>query len=271
METTKLADLQISRFILGSNPFSGFSHQSPETDRCMLDYYTCEQIKRTFRRAEELGVRTLIARADNHMIRVLREYWNEGGSLRWLAQTCPEVGSQEQCIARAAHAGASAIYLHGGHMDFLLAQDRADAEVPPLIDRIHEADLPAGIAGHNPDVFRWAVRNELPVDFYMCCHYNPNNRSENPEHDSEAREAYRDEDRDKMLAVIRDLPRPVIHYKILAAGRNDPAEAFHHTARHMRPHDAVCVGIYDEDNPDMLEEDVRLFEEALEIRTKNED
>ena len=28
--------------------------------------------------------------------------------------------------------------------------------------------------------------------------------------------------------------------------------------------DAVCIGIYDEDNPDMLREDVRLFEHSLE-------
>lgn len=263
MQTTEMGEVEVSRFILGSNPFSGFSHQDPDTDARMVDYFTTDRIKTTLARAEDLGIGTLIGRADNHMIRVLREYWNEGGSIRWLAQTCPEVGSQQQCIARAAAAGASGIYLHGGHMDFLLAQDRIDVEAPPLIEQIKEAGLPAGIAGHNADVLRWAREINLPVDFFMCCHYNPNNRSQNPEHDSEASEVYLERDRDAMMAVVQTLPRPVIHYKILAAGRNDPADAFRYTARHMRPQDAVCVGIYDEDKPDMLEEDVRLFEDAL--------
>jgi hypothetical protein len=49
----------------------------------------------------------------------------------------------------------------------------------------------------------------------------------------------------------------------LGAGRKDPAEAFAFAARHLRPGDAVCVGIYDEHKPDMLREDVRLFEQAL--------
>ncbi len=51
-------------------------------------------------------------------------------------------------------------------------------------------------------------------------------------------------DREKMTALIRNLSRPVIHYKIMAAGRNDPREAFAYAARAMRPTDAVCVGVY---------------------------
>ena len=62
-----------------------------------------------------------------------------------------------------------------------------------------------------------------------------------------------------MTALISDLSKPVIHYKILAAGRNDPAEAFAFTARHLRPQDAVCVGIHTKDKSGMLREDTELF------------
>jgi hypothetical protein len=31
----------------------------------------------------------------------------------------------------------------------------------------------------------------------------------------------------------------------------------------MRPNDAVCVGIYQKDNPDILRQDVKLLEESL--------
>jgi hypothetical protein len=49
----------------------------------------------------------------------------------------------------------------------------------------------------------------------------------------------------------------------MACGRNDPRAAFDYSVRHMRPGDAVCVGIYTKPRPDELEEDVRLFEESL--------
>ena len=49
----------------------------------------------------------------------------------------------------------------------------------------------------------------------------------------------------------------------LAAGRTPPVEAFAYAARHMRPSDAVCVGIYTKDNPDMLAESVRLLLDSL--------
>ncbi len=77
------------------------------------------------------------------------------------------------------------------------------------------------------------------------------------------------EDRRIMTELIQTLSRPVIHYKIMAAGRNDPREAFEFVARHLRPQDAVCVGVYTKDAPCMIEEDIRLLESSLEkVRTK---
>ena len=63
-----------------------------------------------------------------------------------------------------------------------------------------------------------------------------------------------------MTTLIRRLSRPVIHYKVFAAGRNDPAEAFKVVAQTMRPDDMVCIGVYTKDHPDMLREDAELFE-----------
>ena len=62
-----------------------------------------------------------------------------------------------------------------------------------------------------------------------------------------------------MVEVISRLKRPAIHYKIMAAGRNNPEEAFAFAKKHMRSGDAVCVGIYDEDDQDMIRKDVELL------------
>ncbi|TFG72422.1 MAG: hypothetical protein E4H27_02630, partial [Anaerolineales bacterium] len=78
MKTIKLGPIPVSQFILGSNPFSGFSHQGTAMDDAMRRHFTTETIKATLREAAALGVNTLIARTDFHMIRVLLEYWDQG-------------------------------------------------------------------------------------------------------------------------------------------------------------------------------------------------
>jgi len=247
--------------VLGGNPFSGFSHQSAEADNRMRHYFTSAQIKRLLREAESLGVNTLIARADHHIMRVLMEYWDEGGGIQWIAQTCPELGAIERGIENAIKGGARACYLHGGVMDHLFANGKLD-EAPPAIEMIRKAGMPAGIAGHEPEVHRWAA-SELDIDLHMCSYYNPSSRKESPESSSGASEWFYERDRLKMVETIAGLSKPAIHYKVLAAGRNEPEETFDFVAEHLRPQDAVCIGIYDERNPLMLRQDVESFERSL--------
>jgi hypothetical protein len=195
-------------------------------------------------------------------MRILMEYWDQGGKLQWFAQTCPELGDATRGIQNGITGGAKAAFIHGGQMDFMLANDQLD-RLPGYIKKIKDAGLAAGVAGHNVRVFEKCEAMELDLDFYMTCYYNPTDRSNSAEHPTGAEEKFRDEDRDAMVAMIKNLSKPAIHYKVLAAGRNDPAEAFSFVARHLRPRDAVCVGIYTGDNPAMLAEDLALLEKNL--------
>jgi hypothetical protein len=98
MQRVKLGDVEVTRFILGGNPFSGFSHQSPQRDREMVRYYTVDRIKETLRKAEAAGINTVIGRSDNHIKRLLWEYWDEGGQIQWIAQTASELGDQLRAV-----------------------------------------------------------------------------------------------------------------------------------------------------------------------------
>jgi len=258
METIQIGSIEVSRFILGTNPISGFSHQSVEMDQQMVGWYTIERIKSLLQDAESLGINTVIARTDMNVMRFMREYWDEGGTIQWFAQTCPPEGTPEVCIERAIQGGAKACHIHGGYMDHQLAKGELD-HLPGLIEMIRSAGLYAGVAGHDPRVIEWAEEH-LDVDYYMCSYYNSMHRVERPEHVHGSAEWFWPEDRRIMTDLIQTLSKPAFHYKILAAGRNDPAEAFEFAARSMRPGDAVCVGVYTENNPDMLREDVELFE-----------
>ncbi len=259
---SQIKHLKVSTFILGSNTFAGYSHQSEQTDEEMRHYFTTARIKQINHEAETLGVNTLLARTDFHMMRLLMEYWDEGGRIQWFAQTCPEVGDHAACIQRAKNYGAVACHIHGGVMDYLYALDKLD-EIPAAVDMIREKGMLAGIAAHNPEVIAWA-EDHLDLDYYLCSYYNPIPRHKNPEHVAGTQEYFGEEDRAAMTDLIGTLSRPVIHYKIMAGGRNEPAAAFAFAASKMRANDAVCVGIYPKDHPCMLREDVALLEQALQ-------
>ena len=265
MDLIKIGPLTVSRFILGSNPFSGFSHQGSSRDAEMVHYFTTLRIKQTLRDAESLGISAVIARADHHVIRTLMEYWDEGGKLQWLAQTCPGVGPTLKTIQMAIQGGAKAIHIHGGVMDNCLA--KGDMSDPMAgIARIREAGLPVGIAGHNPEVFCWAERQKLDVDYYMCSYYNAAHRDKSAEKSPDQAEWFLEEDRRTIATIIQGLSRPVIHYKVMAAGRNQPAEALSFAATCMRPGDGVCVGVFPKDSSRMLADDVGIFEQAWAAR-----
>ncbi len=252
----------VTRFILGGNPFSGFSHQSRERDGEMRAWYTDERIVETFFQAEALGVNAVVARGDAHMAGCLARYWQEGGRMKWVAQTASEAATPLAGVRFCLDHGASACYIHGGVADHLVAQGRTE-ELAAAVELIRAAGVPAGIAGHEVEVFRWAEGN-LDLDFYMACYYCPTSRQASPHHPHGAEECFRPEDRDERVALIQGLSRPAIHYKVLAAGRTPAAEGLAFAARQMRAGDAVCVGVFTKENPAMIREDVGLLLASLE-------
>lgn len=260
--SVNLGSLSVSRMIVGGNPFSGFSHQGRDRDSEMIRYFTASRIKETWKQAEQLGLNTFIGRCDRHITRLLREYRDEGGSIQWIAQTCPEYGSLDRSLSNALLGEAKAAFVHGGVMDNYLAGGRL-GEAPAAIAQIRDAGLAAGIAGHQPKIFEWAESN-LDVDFYMCSYYNSASRDESAEHIPGRREWFMPEDRQKMVDLIQGLSRPVIHYKVMAAGRNDPEQALELVGRYLRPQDAVCIGIYPQDKPGMMAENIGLLERHLQ-------
>ena len=253
--------MAVSRLIVGGNPFSGIGHQHPGLDQELKDYYTVARIKDVLSQCEEVGINTAVLRADNHIMRLLHEYWNEGGKIRWFAQTAPERASVADNIRQARSAGAAAIYIHGGVADRMQEQGRLDELREPLA-LIRQLGLPAGIAGHQPKTHLDAQDMGLPIDFHMVCFYNITGRRGRIDvADTGAR--YRPEDRERAAKLLAELHKPCIAYKVLAAGRNDPCEAIPFAARHLKPTDVIAVGFFPKHRPNEIREDVEILCEAL--------
>ena len=262
LQKAQIGPVEVSALAIGGNPFSGFSHQSPKRDAEMRRYYTTERIKEALRKAERAGINTLFARADNHVMRLLLEYREEGGTIQWFAQTASERPDYVRNIETAAANGAKGCYLHGGQTDFYWTRGEPE-HFRQALEKIRSLGMAAGIAAHQPDPHEW-VRDHLDPDFQLCCYYEPSPRVAKPDHVPTDAEKFDPAHRDRMAEMIQTLKCSAVHYKVLAAGRTPVREAFEYVAKTIRPQDIVLVGIYLGDDPKMIETDVGLFEEIVQ-------
>ncbi|MFP4380552.1 MAG: hypothetical protein ACLFUS_08625 [Candidatus Sumerlaeia bacterium] len=262
MEAVRFGNKEFSPIILGTNPVNGFSHQNKQRNEEMRGYFTDEKARQLMHEAEALGVDSVVARSDERTLALMQEYWKEGGKIKWIVQISADNGpdSWKPWIERCGDAGASAMFIHGGVVDNWFANE--------TFDNFHEAlalmekhDVARGFAGHKPEAHAWINAN-LDVDFQMCSWYNPTDRGKNWKHQGEG-EVWLPEHREAMFDVIRTISKPVLHYKVFAAANQPIAEAFDLMAGIVQPKDAVCFGIFPKDKPDMLKEDIDLFEDKV--------
>jgi len=270
MRTTQIGGIDVSRLVVGGNPFSGFSHQSPERDRQMREYFTTDRICEFLHAAAAAGINTAFMRTDEHILGVLRQYRAQAGTIQWFAQVVYEPddpGVHREWIRRAGEMGAAGMYLHGGATDYWVATGQFEL-FDEALELMRSWHVPAGFAGHRADAHAY-VRDHVRPDFQMCCHYNPTDRSSNPAH-SNVGEKWSVDDRAAMLEVIATLPCPAVHYKVFAGGNRPVDEAFDTLSRCVRDGDVVCIGVFPGDDPDLLAKDIALFDKHVEHTTPEE-
>ena len=240
----KLGTLEVSRLILGSNPFFGFAHKPGDVGRKMQEYYTDERIMAVLDEAAEHGITAVWTPVYDRWVRLWNKYREKGGKLRtWIGQPDPGPEQMKSHITTAAKNGAKAICIQGVQIDGQVGAGRWDV-IRGWLEHIHSFDLPAGMATHQPFTHPMAEEKKLPTDFYHQCFFQPEN--------------YSLDCRQKAIETIRKLDKPVVGYKVLAAGRIAPAEGFAFALKHLRPKDGMCVGVFPKDDPDQLAENSTL-------------
>ena len=241
----KLGKLEVSRLILGSNPFFGFAHGNPQASGGkMRKYYTDERIMAVLDEAAEQGIEAVWTPCYDHWIRLWNRYRKKGGKLKvWIGQP-DNFGKMKEHITACAKNGGKAICVQGCCVDSAFSKRRYDL-VRQWLELIHRLGLPAGIATHQPTTHLLAEKKKLPTDFYHQCLYQPEN--------------YSPTCRDQALATIRKLDKPVVVYKALAAGRLAPKEAFPYVLKHLRRKDGICVGVFPQEDTDQIAENAALM------------
>jgi len=244
MPTIRLGKLKVSRLILGSNPFFGFAHRGgKKLQEEMKAYYTDERIMEVLESAAGLGVTAVAAPPYDRWIKLFGRYVKGGGKLRtWIAQPDPPGGKMVEAIEAAIEGGAKAIFIQGGRADEHFGWKRFDV-IETWLKLIRSHKLPAGLASHRHDTHPEYERRGLPTDFYFQCFFRP------------VQERYELKHRDLAVATLKTLDKPVIGYKVLAAGRLPADEAFAFALKHLRSKDGLCVGIYEKERPGILRQD----------------
>lgn len=251
LPTVKLGEVDVTRLIIGGNQISGFSHRSREKDLEMMRYYTTENVLKLWDAAWRNGINTIQTRGDRHTSRIYLEHRQRGGSLQWIAQTASEWRDLAANAAYLARFEPIAIYNHGTYTDHLWHHGKID-EVADIVKAIKDQGLPAGVGSHMPEVIDYAENAGWQADFYMTCFYNLSRTEKRfvaTDSDPYSQEEYRDGDPDLMTAVMRQIDKPCLGYKILAAGRKAETPeniraAFQYAFDSIKPSDAVVVGIF---------------------------
>jgi len=257
LPTVDFCGLNATRLILGANPFGGYSHQNKERDAEMVAYYTPERIKETWARAEAVGINTMVTNNETpHVLQAVREYLADGGKLQWIAQvSCSKAPSMVDAIDTAIEIGCKAMYFHGGLVDKLYSAGEADT-LRSWFDHAHAHGIPAGAAGHAPEVHRW-VDSLGVADFQAVCFFNCGSLHSGKGLKFQLRDVW------PAAECVQQLQKPCIGYKIMGAGRVDARMAFEYAFENIKPTDVVNVGMHRGDKDDMVEENAAMVREIL--------
>ena len=240
----KIGKAAVSRLIVGGNPISGNAHSRdlPYVSSLMGRYFTDEKCIETLHLCEECGINTAQFRTDSHIVRVLDKYWKQGGKMQWIAQIKPrkpDISDIMNDIKMAFDNGAMGGYLQGNVSDGLVQRGRIDL-VQKALEYIKDKGSIAGIGGHLLDVVIACEKAGLEPDFYMKTLHRGDYWSANKQPPNDNIWSVTPE---KTIEFMKQVNRPWIAFKVLAAGAIHPREGFKYAFENGA--DFICVGMFD--------------------------
>ena len=244
MPMGRIGDLKVSRLISGGNLLGGWAHARDlnYVGQLMRHYNTEEKILDTFELMEQNGINTIIAyiAGKRSLMSLMERYWNErGGDMQWIAQGVAEVDDLEGDIKWSVDHGASAMYMNGAMSERWLEEGRLDL-LGKYVDCIKEQGIPAGYGAHDLDAVLAAESAGFDVDFYMKTLHRSDYWSFTPtrEHNNVWCTTPQ-----KTIDFMRDVDKPWIGFKVLAAGAIHPNKGFEYAFQNGA--DFICVGMFD--------------------------
>ncbi len=254
----KLGDLTVSRMIMGCNLIIGESHGRDliYTDKLFKAYNTENKIFQTINLAEKAGMNTMVMTIGAY------SYLNKYNDIykSKIQGICmaelPEKDLLSQ-INQARDCGPTSIYIHGRAADAYIMEEKID-EIFKAIEHIKKQGYQAGLGAHCIETIERCEKEGIPVDYYLKTFHHDQYWSALPE---EYRDdpymvigpKYLDHNRshDNMwdlypqysVEVMKEVHKPFIAFKVLAAGAIEPKDGFRYAFENGA--DFINVGMFD--------------------------
>ena len=267
----KLGGFEVSRIICGGNLISGFAHSRDliYVSQLLKTYFNEKKVMDTFWICEECGINTTAISARPNEVKILNNYWKQGGKIQWIAPTYPEENNYRENIDFALDNDAKAILIMGNTGDEWARSGKYEL-MAKTIDYIKSKGVSAGVAGHEIETIKGAEKHQVGADFYMKTIHSREYWSWQPEQikdkmviDNYSIDNYWDRNPDETIAFMESLDKPWIAFKVLAAGAVHPKNGFRFVFE--KGADFACVGMFDY----QIVENANILTEVLESKSFN--
>jgi len=253
----KIGKVKISRIICGGNLINGFAHSRDliYVSSLLRHYFTDEKIMETWERCEENGINTMVstvhsphANGNDPTIRVINKYRDQrGGQIQWIAQCFPQSNDLTGKVKIAIDNGAVGAFIQGEIGDKWVKYGRVDL-LAKIIEFIKANGLIAGVACHDLAVPMALEKEGVDVDFYMKTlhhdkYFSAPSKDQRPETGLPSHDCMWCISPEKTVEFMKNVARPWIAYKVLAAGAIGPREGFKFAFESGA--DFACVGMLD--------------------------
>ncbi|MBN2028827.1 twin-arginine translocation signal domain-containing protein [bacterium] len=240
----KIGDVSISRLITGGNLIGGYGHSGDliYVSTLLNHYFTEEKCFETWRISEENGINTCILNnnaRDVRWIEVLNKYQKEGGKMQLIAQCNPSAEDPTENMKVAIDHGAVGCFVQGQVADGFVSNGQIDV-IEKCITFIQDNGVLAGVGGHESATVMAVEEAGIPNNFYMKTFHPSDYWSFNL---PIAQDTTYCADPEVVTEFFKTVKKPMIAYKVLAAGRIQPRVAFDYVFQNGA--DFVCVGMFD--------------------------
>jgi len=240
----KFGKHEISRLVVGCNPFYGYGHFNATLGSVMRDWYTTERVAQVLHRCNEAGIDTAAYHHQGRAPQDLARFQAEGGKMNLIVQCPDDPAPVHQAVAPMA------MYHHGEWTDRAFQAGRM-AAVREWTKKARDLGVMVGVGTHKPEVIAKVETEGWDVDFYAGSVYNRTRTPDewrkvlNGELPEMPGEVYIQSDPARMYAVMRQTKRPCFAFKILAAGRvSNVEQAFKTAFASIKPIDGVFIGLF---------------------------
>jgi hypothetical protein len=244
----KFGGAEISRMVLGVNPFYGYAHYNNNFSVVMKEWYTQEKVCAIMHQCNRYGIN-----AFNyvHMERApldLARFQAEGGKMHLIIQV--SAGVESSMLVKTLK--PLALHRQGEVVDKAYQTGQMHT-VKEWCKQARDLGVLVGVGTHKPEVIAQVEEEGWDVDFYAGCVYNRTRTSEewkkalNGEIVEMSSEIYLQSDPPRMYRVMRQTRKPCFAFKILAAGRipdRGVDQAFRTAFESIKPTDGIYVGMF---------------------------